>query len=34
MDAAFLLGVALLWGVMILLVWGFKKLAKPEGGRS
>jgi hypothetical protein len=34
MDIAFLLGVALLWGAMVLLVWGFKKLEKPEGGRS
>ena len=34
MDIAFLLGIVLLWGVMILLVWGFKKLEKPTGGRS
>ena len=34
MDIAFLFGVALLWGVMVLLVWGFQKLEKPEGGRS
>ncbi len=34
MDIAYLLGIALLGGVMILLVFGFKKLEKPEGGRS
>jgi hypothetical protein len=34
MDLAFVLGAAALWGVMVLLVWGFKKLEKPEGGRS
>ena len=34
MDTAFLFGVALLWGVMVLLVWGFQKLEKAEGGRS
>jgi hypothetical protein len=34
MDLAFILGAASLWGVMVLLVWGFKKLEKPEGGRS
>ena len=34
MDIAFLFGVALLWGVMVLLVWGFQKLEKLEGGRS
>lgn len=34
MDLAFILGAAALWGVMVLLVWGFKKLEKPEGGRS
>ena len=34
MDIAFIFGIALLWGVMILLVWGFQKLEKAEGGRS
>lgn len=34
MDIAFVLGVVALWGVMVLLVWGFQKLEKPEGGRS
>ncbi|SFU78785.1 hypothetical protein SAMN05216350_105114 [Polaromonas sp. YR568] len=34
MDLAFILGAASLWGVMVLLVWGFQKLEKPEGGRS
>jgi hypothetical protein len=34
MDLAFVLGAAALWGAMVLLVWGFKKLEKPEGGRS
>ncbi len=34
MDIAFVLGIAALWGVMALLVVGFKKLEKPEGGRS
>ena len=27
-------GLALLWGLMVLLVLGFKKLDKPQGGRS
>ena len=34
MDLAFVLAAAALWGVMVLLVWGFQKLEKPEGGRS
>ncbi len=34
MDIAFVMGGALLWGVMVLLVWGFEKLEKPAGGRS
>jgi hypothetical protein len=34
MDLAFILGAAALWGAMVLLVWGFQKLEKPEGGRS
>lgn len=33
MDLSFLLGVAALWGTLVLLVWGFKKLEKSEGGR-
>ena len=33
MDIVFLSGAALLWGVMVLLVWGFKKHEKTEGGR-
>ena len=27
-------GLALLWGLMVMLVLGFKKLDKPQGGRS
>jgi hypothetical protein len=34
MDLAFILVAAALWGVMVLLVWGFEKLEKTEGGRS
>lgn len=34
MDIPYVAGLALLWGVMALLVLGFKKLAKPQGGRS
>ena len=34
MDLAFMVGAAALWGVTVLLVWGFGKLEKPEGGRS
>ena len=34
MDIAFLLGIAALWGVMALLVAGFKKLEAPAGARS
>ena len=34
MDIPFVFGIAALWAVMVLLVWGFKKLEKPEGGRS
>jgi hypothetical protein len=33
MDLAFILVAAALWGVMVLLVWGFEKLEKTEGGR-
>ena len=34
MDIAFVVGMVLLWGLMALLIWGFKKLEKPPGGRS
>lgn len=34
MDLAFILVAAALWGGVVLLVWGFQKLEKPEGGRS
>lgn len=34
MDIAYVAGLALLWGLMALLVQGFKKLDKPQGGRS
>ena len=34
MDIAFVFCIAVLWAVLALLVWGFKKLEKPEGGRS
>ena len=34
MDLVFVVGAALLWAAMVLLVWGFQKLEKPEGGRS
>lgn len=33
MDMVFLGGIALLWGVMVLLVWGFEKLERPQGSR-
>ncbi|CAN5363739.1 hypothetical protein BH10PSE16_BH10PSE16_38320 [soil metagenome] len=33
MDIAYVAGLALLWGLMALLVRGFKKLDKPHGGR-
>ena len=33
MDIVFLAGIALFWGVMVLLVWGFLKLERPQGGR-
>jgi hypothetical protein len=33
MDLIFLGGMAVLWGVMVLMVWGFEKLEKPQGGR-
>ncbi len=37
MDIVFIGAAALaagLWGVMVLLVWGFKKLEKPQGDRT
>lgn len=34
MDMVFIAAAAGLWGVMVLLVWGFKKLEQPKGGRS
>lgn len=34
MDIAFILGIAALWGVLALLVAGFKKLERPAGARS
>ena len=33
MDVLFLSGIALLWAVMVWLVFGFCKLEKPQGGR-
>ena len=34
MDIAFILGIAALWGVLALLVAGFKKLESPAGAHS
>ena len=34
MDIWFLAGGGALWGVMVLLVWGFRKLEKSAGGRA
>ena len=34
MDIVFLGGIALFWALMVLLVWGFRKLERPQGGRS
>ena len=34
MDMVYVAGLALLWGLMVVLVLGFKKLDKPQGGRS
>ena len=34
MDSVFLLCIGALWGVMVLLAAGFKKLEKPAGQRS
>ncbi len=33
MDIVFLAAGALLWALMVLLVWGFRKLERPQGGR-
>ena len=33
MDIVFLLAAAGLWGLMVLLVWGFRKLERPQGSR-
>ena len=33
MDIVFIVASAGLWGLMVLMVWGFKKLEKPQGGR-
>ncbi len=33
MDIAYIFAMAGLWGAMALMVWGFKKLEKPAGGR-
>ena len=33
MDLVFVAAMAGLWGLMVLLVWGLKKLEKPQGGR-
>ena len=34
MDAFFIAGAAALWGAVALMVSGFRKLEKPDGGRS
>ena len=33
MDIVFLGLAVLLWALMALLVWGFRKLERPQGGR-
>ena len=33
MDIVFLGGIALFWALMVLLVGGFRKLDRPQGGR-
>jgi hypothetical protein len=33
LDMTFVGGMAALWGLLALLVWGFEKLEKPQGGR-
>ena len=34
MDLVFVACAVALWGVSVLMVWGFKKLEKTEGGRA
>ncbi len=34
MDVLWITGLGLLWGVMVLLLKGFQKLDKPQGGRA
>ena len=34
MDLVFVAGAVALWGVFVLMVWGFKKLEKTEGCRA
>ncbi len=34
MDLVYLTGIAVLWGVTVLLVVGLEKLAPAQGGRS
>lgn len=34
MDSVYIATAAGLWGVMVLLVWGFRKLEKAEGDPS
>lgn len=34
MDIPYVFGIALFLGSMVLMVWGFKKLEKPQGGQS
>jgi len=34
MDLVFVAGAVALWGVSVLMVWGFRKLEKTEGGRA
>lgn len=33
MDIVFLAAGALLWALMALMVWGLRKLERPQGGR-
>lgn len=33
MDIVFLAAAALLWALMVLLAWGFRKLERTQGGR-
>jgi hypothetical protein len=34
MDFVFLAGGVVLWGITVLMVWGLRKLERPQGGRS